>query len=161
MTTEPSSTQTPNPETRAGQEEMKRLGIVPFPVADDISRPFWEAANRHELVIQRCSACSAFQHPPAATCMHCDSPDLQWTPVSGNGKVFTYIVDHRNEVPGFDGNYVFAFITPDETDDGLVRLTGNVLECDPNDVHIGMPVEVFYKEIKPGVTLPEFRPRRS
>ena len=78
--------------------------------------------------------------------------------ISGKGTVFTFIVDHRNEVPGFDGHYVFAFINPVEAPRTSVRLTGNILDCDPDDVYIGMPVEVFYKELKPGVTLPQFRP---
>lgn len=148
----------PNPETRAGQEEMKRMGLVPFPVPDDLTRPFWEAANRHELVIQKCSACSEYQHPPRAACVHCGGGQLDWTKVSGKGTVYTFIVDHRNEVPGFDGNYVFAFVNPVESSKPTTRITCNILECDPADVYIGMPVEVMYKEIKPGITLPEFRP---
>src|SRR5947207_132188 len=159
MTTQPASTQLPNPETRAGQEEMKRMGIVPHPIPDEVSKPFWDAANRQELVIQRCRTCDEMQHPPERACLHCESTDLEWERISGRGTVFTFIVDHRNEVPGFEGNYVFAFITPEETSNDLVRLTGNIWDCDPHDVHIGMPVEVFFKELKPGVTLPQFRPR--
>jgi len=153
-----SPTPLPNPETRAGQEEMKRMGIVPWPVADDLTRPFWDAANRHELVIQRCTACGEFRHVPRADCLFCDSTDVEWVPISGKGTVFTFIVDHRNEVPGFDGHYVFAFINPVEAPRTTVRLTGNILECDPEDVYIGMPVEAIYKELRPGVTLPQFRP---
>lgn len=156
MTTQSSST--PNPETREGQEQMKRMGIIPYPVADDLSRPFWDAANRQELVIQHCKNCGEYRHPPRETCPICESTDVEWTEISGRGTVFTFIIDHRNEVPGFDGNYVFAFVIPEETEGEVARLTGNILECDPHDVYIGMPVEVFYKEIRPGVTLPEFRP---
>jgi uncharacterized OB-fold protein len=148
----------PNPETRAGQEEMKRMGIVPWPIADDLTRPFWDAANRHELVIQKCTSCGEFRHTPRVDCLFCKSTDVEWVKLSGKGTVFTFIVDHRNEVPGFDGHYVFAFINPVEAPRTSVRLTGNILECDPDDVYIGMPVEVMYKELKPGVTLPEFRP---
>src|SRR5690606_8119157 len=103
-------------------------------------------------------SCGEFRHPPRPECPYCQSTDTEWTQISGRGTVFTYIVDHRNEVPGFDGHYVFAFITPEEATRDAVRLTGNVMDCEPEDVYIGMPVEVFYKEIKPGVTLPEFRP---
>lgn len=156
MTTQSSSV--PNPETREGQEQMKRMGIVPYPVPDDLTRPFWDAANRNELVIQHCKSCGEYRHPPSEVCRVCQSTDTEWTQISGRGTVFTFIIDHRNEVPGFDGNYVFAFITPEETEREAVRLTGNIFECDPHDVYIGMPVEVFYKEIKPGITIPEFRP---
>ena len=158
MTTQPAPTQLPNPETRAGQEEMKRMGLVPFPSPDDVSRPFWDAANRHELVVQRCQDCRSMQHPPEAYCIRCESTKLEWERVSGRGTVFTFIIDHRNEVPGFDGHYVFAFVNPVEAEHDTVRLTGNIFDCEPDDVYIGMPVEAFFKEIKPGVTLPEFRP---
>ena len=161
MTTQPTTTeptQLPNPETRAGQEEMKRMGLIPFPVPDDLTRPYWDAAKRHELVIQQCTTCSEYRHPPRATCLFCKSADAEWVKLSGKGAVFTFIIDHRNEVPGFDGNYVFALINPVEAERNTVRITCNILECDPHDVYIGMPVEVMYKEIKPGIVLPEFRP---
>lgn len=156
MTTQP--TPLPNLETREGQEQMKRMGIVPYPLADDLTRPYWEAAKRHELVIQRCKKCGEYRHPPTEGCPFCQSTDVEWARLSGKGTVFTFIVDHRNEVPGFDGQYVFAFVTPVEVKRDTVRLTCNILECDPHDVYIGMPVEVMYKEIKPGITLPQFRP---
>ena len=113
MTTQSSST--PNPETREGQEQMKRMGIVPYPVADDLTRPFWDAANRHKLIIQHCKNCGEYRHPPREDCPICQSTDVEWSEISGRGTVFTFIIDHRNEVPGFDGNYVFAFIIPEET----------------------------------------------
>ena len=153
MTTQP----LPNPETREGQEMMKKMGLVPFPVPDDLTRPFWDAANKGQLVMQKCAKCSAYQHPPQAKCHACGG-EPQWTPISGKGTVFTYIIDYRNEVPGFDGPYVFAFVNPDESKDDEVRLTGNVMECDVKDVYIGMPVEVFYKDVKPGIAMPQWRP---
>ena len=154
MTTQP----LPNPETREGQEMMKKMGLVPFPVADDLTKLFWDAANKGELVIQRCTKCKEYQHPPKPQCAACASSDLAWEKISGKGTVFTFIVDHRNEVPGFDGPYVFAFINPDESKNDEVRLTGNVLECATSDVYIGMPVEVFFKDVKPGIAMPQWRP---
>jgi uncharacterized protein len=143
--------------TRAGQEALKSRGIRPIPEPDELTQPYWDAAARSELRLQRCVGCNAFHHPPVATCS-CGSTEHEWTQVSGNGTVYTFIVDHRNMVPGFYEPYVVAQINPDETQDNTVRITGNIRDCDTSDVTIGLPVEVFFEEVN-GVTLPQFRPR--
>ncbi len=148
----------PDPGTRAGQEAMKRAGIVPYPIACALTRPYWDAAREHRLVLQRCSACLEYQHPPAEACRACTSTAVAWVEVSGRGTVFSFIVDHRNEVPGHDGRYVVAFITPEEAGEGKVRLATNVIDCDPASVTIGMPVVACFVELKPGIVLPQFRP---
>jgi uncharacterized OB-fold protein len=86
---------------------------------------------------------------------------MRWTPISGRGTVYTFIIDHRLMVPGFNEPYVVAQIRPEETDDDVVRITGNIKECDVHDVHIGMPVEVFFEDVTADVTLPQFRAARS
>jgi uncharacterized OB-fold protein len=152
------TSQQPNIQTKEGQAQLRELGIRVVPKVDDLTRPYWEAARRHELQVQRCRACTAYQHPPAEACFYCQSTDLQWTPLSGRGTVYTFIIDHRLMVPGFDEPYVVAQITPVETDDNLVRITANIKGCDLHDVYVGMPVEVFYEELTPEITLPQFRP---
>ena len=39
---------------------MVKQGVVP----DDLTAPFWDAANQSKLVIQNCRACNRLQHPP-------------------------------------------------------------------------------------------------
>jgi len=151
----------PNIQTKEGQEQLRQMGIRVIPQPDDVSRPFWEAARRHELQIQRCGSCSAYQHPPAPSCRYCHSTDLQWAQLSGRGSVYSFIIDHRLMVPGFDKPYVVAQIRPDETDDDLVRITTNIKQCDVHDVYIGMAVEVFFEDVTEDVTLPQFRPAGS
>jgi uncharacterized OB-fold protein len=46
-----------------------------------------------------------------------------------------------------------------ELDEGVKMLT-NVVDCRPEDVKIGMPVEVVYDDVTPEVTLAKFRPAR-
>jgi hypothetical protein len=36
-----------------------------IPVADDLSKPFWDAVNRRRLVLQHCGACDRLQYPPS------------------------------------------------------------------------------------------------
>ena len=46
-------------DTTAGQEELRRRGIRPLPAPDELTRPYWEAAREHRLVVQRCAGCGA------------------------------------------------------------------------------------------------------
>jgi uncharacterized OB-fold protein len=74
--------------------------------------------------------------------------------------VYSFIIDRRLMVPGFDEPYILATVIPDEAPSDTLRIVANIKECDIAAVYIGMPVEVFFEE-RGGVTLPQFRPRRS
>lgn len=67
----------------------------PLPVPTPETRPFWEAARRHELHVQRCRACSEHFFFPRGACPHCLSADLEWRRVSGRGTLHTFTVVHR------------------------------------------------------------------
>ena len=55
----------------------------PIPVPNEWTKPFWDAAKRDVLELQRCQSCGHFQHPPYATCTQCVSTDLKFEPVRG------------------------------------------------------------------------------
>ncbi len=119
------------------------------------SEPFFDAAREQRLIVQRCSACHEHQFYPRKICVHCGSPDVDWVDASGKGTVHTYTVIHRQGMPGWRDEvpYVAAII---ELDEG-VRMTTNVVECSPEQVSIGMPVEVTFVDEGP-LVLPRFRP---
>jgi uncharacterized OB-fold protein len=148
----------PDLSTTAGQQWLREHGQRPRPQPDELTRPYWEAAAGHRLCIMQCAECGTFRHPPTESCPACSSAEVGWTELSGSGTVYSFIIDRRNMVPGFDGPYVVALVTPDETDES-VRLVGNILGCAIEDVSIGMPVQVVYEDVDGGVTLPQFTPR--
>ena len=80
-------------------------------------------------------------HPPArARCARrCLSRDLAPQEVSGRGHVETFTVNYQQWIPGSDP-YVIAWVSIDEQPD--VRLTTNLVDVEPEDVHVGMPVRV-------------------
>ena len=53
----------------------------PIPVPNEWTKPFWDAAKRGVLELQRCQSCGHFQHPPYPTCTRCVSTDLKFEPV--------------------------------------------------------------------------------
>ena len=144
-------------DTTAGQEELKRRGVKPVPKPDALTQPYWDAARKHELMIQYCPACNDYQHPPQEQCEQCQGKP-EWKKISGKGTIYSFIIDHRNMVPGFTEPYVVAQIVPTEAKRQTVRLTANIKDCDIHDVYIGMPVEVLFEDVNPTVTLPQFKP---
>jgi len=128
----------------------------PLPRIDEESRGWWEALARHELFVQRCRDCGTLRLPPRAVCTKCLSSAVEWKRASGRGTVYSYTVTHQNQAPGFRETlpYVLAIV---ELAEGP-RLMTNVVECPPDQVTIGMPVEVVFDDVTPETTLAKFRP---
>ena len=127
----------------------------PLPRIDEESKGFWEACQRHELYVQRCGTCSALRYYARALCPTCLSSDTEWVRCSGRGKVYTFTVTYQNQAPGFREElpYVLAYV---ELEEG-VRMLTNIVGCKPDEIRIGMPVEVLFDDVTAEVTLPKFK----
>lgn len=126
----------------------------PLPVPDGDTRPYWDAAKEHRLMIQRCQDCQRTIFYPRSVCPHCMSDRIDWIQASGRGTIYSYTVVHRSPAAFKDDvPYVVALIDLAEG----VRLMSNVVECAPSDVRIGAAVEVFFDDVTPEITLPKFR----
>ncbi|HYL59335.1 MAG TPA: Zn-ribbon domain-containing OB-fold protein [Candidatus Acidoferrales bacterium] len=126
----------------------------PLPKPTPTSRPFWDAAKRHELSIQRCGACKSYVYYPRDRCPHCFADQLEWQRVSGRGRVYSYTVVRRASARSFgDGPYVLAIV---ELEEGP-RMTSNIV-APPEKIRVDMPVEVFFDDVTPDRTLVKFKP---
>lgn len=130
---------------------------IPLPLPDDDTLPFWEACRRGELAMQRCSRCGRFRFTPRRMCPDCQSTDCQWVSVSGRGRVYSRVVCHPPLLPAFAERAPYAVVLVELAEDPGLRLVGNVLDCAPEEVEIGMPVQVCFQEISPEITLPQWR----
>ncbi|HEY6394080.1 MAG TPA: Zn-ribbon domain-containing OB-fold protein [Candidatus Binataceae bacterium] len=130
----------------------------PLPHIDEENRPWWEALQRHELYVQKCRDCGLVRYYPRAQCTQCLSARIEWIKSSGRGKVYTFTVTNQNQAAGFRESlpYIMAYV---ELDEGVKMLT-NLVDCRPEQVKIGIPVEVVYEDVTPDVTLAKFRPAR-
>jgi len=128
----------------------------PLPRPTAASLPFWEAAKRHELQIQRCGSCGAHIFYPREVCPECLSSDLNWMKVSGKGTVYSYTIAQAPTHPAFaeDIPYVIAIV---ELAEGP-HLTTNITGCQPEEVRVGMPVMATFDDVTPEMTLVKFRP---
>ena len=127
----------------------------PLPTITPLERPFWEHARKHELRLQRCTACGHFRYPVSPVCADCDSDGYEWAKVSGRGKIVSWVVFHRCYFPSFEREipYNVAMIGLDE---GPIMIS-NVLT--PNDkLRTGMPVAVVFEDATPDISIPKFKP---
>lgn len=129
-----------------------------LPLPDNVSRPYWEAAARGELLVQECPSCGHRQFYPRAMCTRC-AAEPEWIQASGRGTVHTYTVIHQNLGDPWQEMtpYIVAMV---ELEEGPMMMT-NITHCDPDEVEIGMPVEVHTVAVDDGIGLPFFRPRGS
>jgi len=120
----------------------------------DVSRPYWEGAERHALSLQRCTACRRFQHPPRPFCIGCGGTPTFVT-VRGTGIVYSYTVVQRALLPELRPivPYVLALVDLDEA----VRLITIIRGLNPKQMAIGISVRVDYERVG-RATLPIFRP---
>jgi uncharacterized OB-fold protein len=130
---------------------------MPPPLADATTLPFWQAAAEHRLVVQRCTGCGHTRLPPAPVCPECRSADADWKQLSGRGEVYTYTVVHRPLAAGQALPFVIAVIALEGG--GGVRMISNVVGAKPEDVRVGMPVEVVWEDMSAELAIPRFRPR--
>lgn len=141
------------PGTGAGSEEETEVAPeLPPPPRD--SAFFWEGVRNEELRIQRCAACGRLRHPPRPMCPYCRSLDGDHIVASGRGEVYSFVVHHRPEVPGREHPFAVVLVQLEEG----TRLVGNVVDCAPADVYVGMPVRVTFLPDQHGRKLPMWRP---
>ena len=132
------------------------------PVPTTTSKPFYDAAAAGHFSYPRCPRCGTWHTYPRPWCTRCLHEPLDLVPVSGLGTVYAATVVHRPPAASFADlvPYTFALVHLDEG----IRLTTMIIDCEPNDVHVGMRVEA---QIDPptaqdkGAALILFRPRST
>ena len=129
---------------------------IPVPVRNIDNAGFWDGCGCHELRLQRCSACGTVRHHPRPMCPHCTSVDYAWVRASGRGTLYTFTLVHGPTLPVFQAHtpYNVAVIQLDEGP----FMVSNVVGCRPEQLRIGMRVEVVFEAIDDSISLPKFKP---
>ncbi len=126
----------------------------PLPELTPENEFFWTSGSDGVLRMQRCNDCSQLTHPPEPACRRCGGP-LSVDTLSGRGTVVGFSVNHQQWLPDLAPPYVIALVALDE--DPLVRLTTQIVDCDPDVVRIGRRVAVRFEQ-HDDVWLPVFAP---
>ena len=109
---------------------------------------YWrEIPARYNLIGKRCKICGNIYFPPRSICPVCRRKSvgqMEDYKLKGTGVVESYTVIHVPP-PHFEGEepYIMALIKLDEGP----YVTGQIVECDEKDVHIGMRVRATFRKI--------------
>jgi len=130
--------------------------LKPLPEPTRVSQPFWDAARAGKLLIQRSKKTGKAVHYPRPVSPFGPDDELEWFEASGRGTVYTYTVARRPTAPQWANEppLVIAIV---ELEEG-VHMTTNIIDCDPSDVRIGLPVAAVFDAVTPETTLVKFRP---
>ena len=124
------------------------------PAVTEETAPFWEAAAEGRLVVEHCGGCGADSFPPRGICRGCRSRDTGWAEVAGPGTVYSFTVNHQRWLPDLDVPY--AVVLVEFVDHPGVRIAGRLRGCAPDDVLVGMAVDVGFEDGPGGVAVPSF-----
>jgi uncharacterized OB-fold protein len=90
-------------------------------------------------------------------CPQCNSLSIEVVTLSGRGTLYSYSVLHHPQHPAFDYPVLAALVDLDEG----VRLVSNLTGVEPDDIRIGMALEVDFEAREGGASVPVFRPRAA
>jgi uncharacterized OB-fold protein len=136
-------------------------GVLPADVVHIMTNawtePFWVAAAEHRLVLPRCVACGTYRMPPSPFCFRCRSCDVEWIEHDGAGELYSFTVIRHAVIPDVrDALPVVAGVV--ELPPTACRIVASIVDCDPESVRIGQPVELVWYDVRDGTTVPCFRP---
>ncbi|NPB01472.1 MAG: Zn-ribbon domain-containing OB-fold protein [Methanopyri archaeon] len=107
---------------------------------------FWRSIeNRYRLVGTVCKNCGEKFFPPRVVCPNCRrSGEMEEYEFSGRGEVYSYSVV-RVPPEGFEDKapYVVGIVKLEEGP----LVTGMIVDCEPSEVEIGMPVEATFRRV--------------
>ncbi len=116
--------------------------------------PFWQAAQKRELVVQYCRDSGKYQHYPRPVSIVTGKRNLEWRKVSGKGSIYAHTTI-RIPGPGLDGRLPLPVATV-ELDEG-VRMIANIIETDAADIKVGARVEVTWDKMADDFLYPAFK----
>ena len=135
-------------------EAPARVGplLRPDPTRDEAG--FWRSGADGQLRMQRCGSCHRWQHPPNPLCFRCLSRVVAFEPVSGNGTVYSFTINHQPWLPHLRDPYAVIVVELDEQP-GL-RFVSRLVNIDVADVRVGLRVRVVFESLGGGLFAPLF-----
>jgi len=127
-----------------------------LPAPEPETEAFWDAARERRLLVKRCADCGEAHFYPRPFCPRCWSENVTWEEASGHATLYTWSTVHVNDLPPFPERvpYVAAIV---ELAEGP-RMMTNVVDCDAEQLAVGMALEVRYRDLDDEFSIPVFAP---
>jgi uncharacterized OB-fold protein len=108
------------------------------------SRNWREMPQRYRLEAGKCAGCGSISFPPRIVCPRCGAREFETVKLSDRGKILTYTIIRVPPHQFVDqAPYAVAIV---ELDDG-VKLTGQVVDCNFEELSIGKRVVIEFRKI--------------
>jgi uncharacterized OB-fold protein len=121
---------------------------------------FWEGARQGEIRFPKCQDCNQFHWYPCTVCPFCYSSNIKWQALISQPRLFTWTyVNYHLPIVTIRGPLIVILVEFDEAP-GLY-LTSNLVECRPENIYIGMPLEVVFQRVNDKLTMPLFKPLKN
>ena len=139
--------------------------LRPRPGINRDNQVLFDGYRAHELRIPKCNSCGRLFFPPSPRCSACGAFDMGYAVASGRATLYSFTVVHHPQVPGFRYPLVVALA---ELDEG-VRFVADLVGVRPDQVEIGMPLDVEWLDSHPAqvegatdsrgpISIPQFLP---
>jgi len=109
-----------------------------IPQPEGLNLEFHHRSAGGTLHLQRCDDCDRYRHPPRYYCPHCSSARWTWTPVSGHGHVYSWVVTHFTVDRGWADDVPYTTVAV-ELDEGP-RVLGAWRPTGAATLYVGQPV---------------------
>ncbi len=129
----------------------------PLPAVTSLNQPYWDGLKKRELRMQQCDGCSRVWFPPSPLCPRCWSRKFSWKPLSGRGRVNSWVVFHQAYFKSYEHDIPYN-VAEVELDEGP-RILTNLVGIANADIRAGMPVEIVFDDVTNEITLAKFKPR--
>lgn len=120
------------------------------------AKPYFDAAERGVLVLQRCTACGACAFPLRSRCASCGATTLEWRESAGLGRVFGHGKLARSSLAELEGKLPVTLLLVD-LDEG-VRIPARLAAGESRTPRAGDRVTLGFERSADGTPLPVFRP---
>lgn len=136
---------------------MPYLTGLPLPESHVDYNEFWQGCRMNELLVQKCKDCGWYRHYPRPLCPKCYSWNAEWSKVSGKGMVWSWTIITHPIHPAVVDKVPYNLVEIELSEQEGLRLISNLIDCRPEEIYIGMPVEVVFEEVTSEITLPRFK----
>ena len=128
----------------------------PLPVPSKWSQPFWDGTKQHKLLFKKCSKCGNIDHPPYLYCTECWAEEHEWIKASGKGTLYAFTTVILGAPLPFTDDIPYTIAMVDLAEGP--RMMSIIVDAKPEELKIGMDVEVVFEDITEEFSLPKFKP---
>jgi hypothetical protein len=129
------------------------------PAEDELTAPYWAAARRGVVALQRCIDCGLVWHPPLPTCPGGAGHAIEWIDACGRATLYSYTSVRHAAHPAVAAALPYLVALVDLAEGP--RLVCTLLDADEDGLVRDQPLLVSAGPTPGGLVLPVARPAGS